>query len=272
MLEARQNILIRTSNPSIEPRQTNFVTSLDTDKRASKPMNNNACMPEFSNSRPYPPDVGTTAAFFDVDGTLLPGTYGERIFIRYLLDYNVLTFKHLARYLISVIVRDNPFRRQSWEQNKMYLKNLPTAQLREYARKCYCERISPRLSGKGLSTVAEHLRKGHRVFLVSASLRWLVESLGEQIGAHGLLATRLAAEDASLTGHTLGGFLYGQSKAALLRRWISWWNIDPNSSFAYSDHHSDIPMLEMVGHPVAVNPSRRMRRHALERGWRVETF
>ena len=235
-------------------------------------MNNDAYMPESSNSHPYPPDAGTTAAFFDVDGTLLPGAYAERIFIRYLMDENILTWKNLARYSISVLTGGNPLKRQAWERNKMYLKNLPADQLRDRARECYRRRISSCLSSKARSRVAEHLGKGHRVFLVSASLRWLVEPLGEELGTHGLLATQLASENGSLTGYTLGGFIYGQNKAALLRRWISWWNVDAGSSFAYSDHHSDIPMLEMVGHPVAVNPSRRMRRHALERSWKVEAF
>jgi HAD superfamily hydrolase (TIGR01490 family) len=223
-------------------------------------------------THPKPSSNAQTAAFFDVDGTLLPGAFAEQIFIRFLLDENVLTWKHLARYTLSVLTSGNPFKRQAWERNKMYLKNLPADELREWARKCYHQRISSRLSSKARSRVARHLDNGHRVFLVSASLRWLVESLGENLGAHGLLATRLACQDGSLTGHTLGGFLYGESKAALLRRWISWWNVDASSSFAYSDHHSDIPMLEMVGYPVAVNPSRRMRKHALAHGWQVESF
>jgi len=222
--------------------------------------------------RQKPSGKAQTAAFFDVDGTLLPGVYAERIFIRYLLDENILTWKNLARYGISVLTGGKPYKRQAWERNKMYLKNLTADQVRDQATKCYRQRISSCLSSKARSRVAEHLANGHRVFLVSASLRWLVEPLGEELGTHGLLATQLASEDGSLTGHTLGGFIYGQNKAALLRRWISWWNVEAIRSFAYSDHHSDIPMLEMVGRPVAVNPSRRMRRHASRRGWKVEAF
>ena len=103
----------------------------------------------------------------------------------------------------------------------------------------------------------------------SGAFRELVELL---LNDKTLAATQLASENGSLTGHTMGGFIYGQNKAALLHRWISWWNVDAGSSFSYSDHHSDIPMLEMVGHPVAVNPTRKMRRHATEHGWRVESF
>jgi HAD superfamily hydrolase (TIGR01490 family) len=212
------------------------------------------------------------AAFFDVDGTLLPGTFGEGIFIRYLLDHKVLTWKHMARYLVCVLSGGGFFRRLAWERNKMYLKGLEAEVAREWAQRCFRDRVLQRLSNKGLAAVGDHLRRGHSVYLVSASLIDLVEPLQEYLHAHGVLATRLASEAGYLNGNTRGGFVYGQRKVELLHQCASQCNIDLDQSFAYSDHHSDIPLLEMVGHPVAVNPDKKLHRHAVKRGWPVKDF
>jgi len=212
------------------------------------------------------------AAFFDVDGTLLPGTFGEGIFIRYLLDHRVLTWKHLARYIISVLSGGDFFRRVAWERNKIFLQGLGVDVIRKWAQRCFGDRILPRLSKRGLAAVKGHLREGHRVFFVSASLSDLVEPLRKHLQAHGVLATRLASEGGYLIGDTQGDFVYGQRKAELLCQFASMWHIDLDHSFAYSDHHSDIPLLEMVGHPVAVNPDKELLRHAMKRGWPVEMF
>lgn len=213
-----------------------------------------------------------TAAFFDVDGTLIPGTYAERIFIRYLMSKRALTWKNLARYSLSVIAGGKLLRRQAWEQNKTYLRGQRARAIQELAQGCFRDRIRSRLSPRALAVVEDHLLRGHRVYLISASLSYLVDPLQRHLGAHGALATQLTEENGRLTGQIKGGFLYGQRKAKLLSQWISRWNIDPGLSFAYSDHHSDIPLLEMVGHPVAVNPDGKLRHHARRRGWPVEIF
>lgn len=224
----------------------------------------------FKQSKPSATD--SPAAFFDVDGTLLPGTFGEGIFIRYLVGHRVLTWKHLARYIISVLSGGDFFRRVAWERNKIYLKGLGVDVIRKWAQRCFGDRILPRLSKRGLAAVKGHLRKGHRVFFVSASLIELVEPLRKHLQAHGVLATQLASEGGYLIGDTPGGFVYGQRKAELLCQFASMWHIELDHSFAYSDHHSDIPFLEMVGHPVAVNPDEELLGHARKRGWRVATF
>ena len=212
------------------------------------------------------------AAFFDVDGTLLPGTFGEGIFIRYLLDHKVLTGRHMARYLICVLSGGDFFRRLAWERNKMYLKGLEAEVVQKWAQRCFRDRVIQRLSNKGLAAVGDHLRRGHSVYLVSASLIDLVEPLREYLHAHGVLATRLASEAGYLDGNTRGGFVYGQRKVELLHQCALQCNIDLDRSFAYSDHHSDIPLLKMVGHPVAINPDKKLRRYALKHGWSVKGF
>lgn len=219
-----------------------------------------------------PSATGSIAAFFDVDGTLLPGAYGEGIFIRYLLEKKVLTWKNLARYVISVLAGGNFLHRLAWERNKNYLKGQRAEEIRGWAERCFRERILSRLSERGLAAVQDHLRQGHRVLLVSASISDLVEPLRQHLDVHGALATRLASRDGCLTGRTHGPFVYGGRKAKLLRRWATRRHMNLRRSYAYSDHHSDIPLLEMVGHPVAVNPDEKLRRHARKCGWPVVAF
>ncbi len=99
-----------------------------------------------------------------------------------------------------------------------------------------------------------------------------MHSLKEFLGADWLIATELARRDGLLTGQIAGVHPRGQNKRCSWRNWPANQGLDLSRAFAYGDHGEDVPVLECVGHPVAVNPTRLLKREAQGRGWPVEFF
>jgi len=109
------------------------------------------------------------------------------------------------------------------------------------------------------------------VYIASAALQEVVEVISSKLGFEGAIASRAEVRDGAYTGR-LERRLYGDAKADALRELAGEQEIDLSGSTAYSDSYTDVPFLEAVGHPVAVNPDRALRRVAAERGWPVQRF
>jgi HAD superfamily hydrolase (TIGR01490 family) len=120
--------------------------------------------------------------------------------------------------------------------------------------------------------IDEHRWQGRMVYLVSAAPAEIVDPVAQHLGAHGAVASvaRIGA-DGRYTGD-LERYAYGHEKAALICHLAGRDGLDLSGSFAYSDSATDLPMLEVVGHPVAVNPDRALRRIAQLRGWEILRF
>jgi phosphoserine phosphatase len=125
---------------------------------------------------------------------------------------------------------------------------------------------------EALELMELHRAAGHRVYLVSASPEEIVLPLAELLGVDGAICSRGEVdEQGCYTGH-MAFYAYGESKATAMREIATRTGIDLEASSAYSDSATDLPMLEAVGRPVAVNPDRPLAKVARERGWEVRHF
>ena len=109
------------------------------------------------------------------------------------------------------------------------------------------------------------------MYVVSAALQEIVDALADDLGFDGALGTICEVEDGVYTGRPVRS-LHGVAKAVAVQELADREGLDLGASTAYSDGHSDLPFLEAVGHPVAVNPDRELRRVAEARGWPVLRF
>ena len=128
--------------------------------------------------------------------------------------------------------------------------------------------VDPLVYDEAVSLIEEHHLAGRDVVIVSASGAEVVEPIGEMLGADRVVATRMQVVDGRYTGE-IDYYAYGENKAAAMRRLAEEHDYDLARSYAYSDSITDLPMLEAVGHPYAVNPDRELRRQAAARGWPV---
>jgi len=215
------------------------------------------------------------AAFFDLDRTLLrrssalalAGSFRERGLIsrRQLLNAAAWQLLFVARGASHEAVRS------AAEDGLRVLAGYRVADLRELVAEAMEPVLRPLVYAEPLRLVEQHRQRGERVFVVSATLQEIVEAIAEDLGFDGALGTICEVRDGSYTGRAVRA-LHAEAKAECLQEVAEREGLDLAACTAYSDSHTDLPFLEAVGHPVAVNPDRELRRIAADRGWPVLDF
>jgi HAD superfamily hydrolase (TIGR01490 family) len=210
--------------------------------------------------------MNRVVAIFDVDQTLVQG-YTERFFFRYLVRRGLLSRFRALAYLGQVACRP-----RTRFQDKSYLEGLPVADVVSLAQQCYREDIAPRVSPGGLACVLEHQAQGHAIVLLSGSLSLLLTPLQEELGADWLIATELQRRNGRFTGAIAGLHPRGPNKLRLLQELSRTQGFDLSQAYAYGDHIQDAHLFRSIGHPVAVNPSRALKREAHQHHWPIRYF
>ena len=216
------------------------------------------------------------AAFFDLDKTVIAKA-SMVAFGRPLLREGLISRPLLVRALWSQLV----FQRLGADEDRMrkfrasalrITRGWEQARISAIVRETLIEVIEPIVFDEALQLIRDHQDAGRRVFIISASPEEIVAPLAQYLGVDEAIASRaLLDEDGRYTGE--GEFYsYGPYKAEAMHTASERQGIDLEASYAYSDSMTDLPMLEAVGHPVAVNPDRELARIALERGWEVVHF
>jgi HAD superfamily hydrolase (TIGR01490 family) len=131
--------------------------------------------------------------------------------------------------------------------------------------------LRPLVYAEPLHLVQHHRARGEKVYVVSATLQEIVDHIAEDLGFDGAIGSTCEIVDGLYTGRSLRA-AHGDGKAEALRELAAAEQLDLGASTAYSDSYSDVPFLEAVGHPVAVNPDRRLRKIARARGWPTIRF
>jgi HAD superfamily hydrolase (TIGR01490 family) len=205
----------------------------------------------------------TAAAFFDLDRTLMAGSSA------YHFGRAMYKAGHLTRGQIA---------RDAIEQVRFRLRGASDAAVNQLlARvqegiKGHRVGILPRVYPQMLDVVRSHQDVGRPCYIATAASQPAAEKLSQALVMEGAIGTRWETDDGVYTGRLEGPFAYGEGKASALREFAAEHGIDLEQSWAYTDAASDLPMLEAVGHPVAVNPDAGLADLARERGWEVLRF
>jgi HAD superfamily hydrolase (TIGR01490 family) len=216
------------------------------------------------------------AAFFDLDKTVIARAsmlaFGRPLhragYISRWLVVRALYGQVVYRYLGADEGRMEKMRAASLRMAKGWHRD----HVRSLVRETLTEVIEPIVYAEALELMRAHRDEGRRVFIVSSSPEEIVLPLAEYLGVDEAIATRAEVdEDGRYTGH-VEFYAYGHHKATAMQAAAALHGIDLAASYAYSDSATDIPMLAAVGHAVAVNPDRELRRTALARGWEVRMF
>ena len=133
-------------------------------------------------------------------------------------------------------------------------------------------RLIERVRPEAKRLLERHRRAGRDTFIVSAAPQEIVEPLAHALGMTGGIGTRSQVENGVYTGELDGPFCYGEGKVEAMKNLASWNGYDLAQSYAYSDSASDLPMLDVVGHPVVVNPDSKLEREARRNGWPIVIF
>lgn len=216
------------------------------------------------------------AAFFDLDRTLMSGSSGAQ-FGRAAYRAGLVSRGQVIRWGVDHLrfrlrgASDADTDALVAAVNDL-LRGVPARTLRRMLPDLL-EGILPRIYPQMLAEVRSHQDSGRPAFIVSAASNGVVEVLARVLDMEGGIGTRYEVDDDGLyTGRLIGGLNYGELKVEPMRRFAADHGIDLGESWAYSDSVSDLPMLELVGHPVVVNPDAPLARIAAERGWPVMRF
>lgn len=215
------------------------------------------------------------AAFFDLDRTLIRRASALAL-APALRRRGIIGRKDLAKAALWQLVfvtrgAGDERVRDAAENGMRYLAGLPVAELDALVVDSLEDVLRPLVYAEPLRLVDQHRGRGEPVYIVSATLQEIVGHIARDLGFDGALGTVAEIEDGVYTGRALRP-LHGEAKAEAVRELAAAEGLDLTASTAYSDSASDLPFLEAVGNPVAVNPDRRLRRLARERGWPVLVF
>ena len=216
------------------------------------------------------------AAFFDLDKTVLARSsmmaFAPAFFRAGLLQrHNLL--KGAASQLVYVRWGAGPRRVARIQRSVLSVTcGWDQAEVRRLVGAGMDDAVDPITYAEAVTLIAEHRAAGRRIVLVSAAPEELVEPIGTRLGADTVIASRAVLDERGRYSGRLERYAYGPAKAELVEDLARREGIDLEQSWAYSDSITDLPMLEAVGHPVAVNPDRALRRVALLRGWEVARF
>ena len=215
------------------------------------------------------------AAFFDLDRTLikrssvlaLAGSFRRRGLIS-----RVDLVKSAFWQVLFVLRGASAERvRSAAEDGMKILEGFSVAEMQHLVGDAMETVLRPLVYEEPLHLLERHRERGERVYIVSATLQEIVQHIADDLGFDGAIGSTCEIVDGIYTGRTLRA-AHGAGKAQALRDLAAAEGFDLGRSTAYSDSYSDVPFLEAVGHPVAANPDRKLRRIAAERGWPVVRF
>ena len=209
-----------------------------------------------------------SCAVFDLDGTIIDNS-SERVFLKYLLERGELPLRNLSQWLLDFI-RTRDLRQA--KANKVYLKGLDYQHICDLAQICFTERLVERISPKVFDLIEFHRAEGRSIVILSGSLELLVRLFYEHLKADLMIGYALEVIEEKITARGVGLNPYGENKAKLVQELAETHNFDLSESYAYGNHHSDAHKLKRVGHPVAVNPDRKLREIASANDWQIEQF
>lgn len=212
-----------------------------------------------------------TLAIFDLDNTLLAGdsdhAWGEFLVGHGLVEAGWYQAKNdgfyadycrgeldviaYSEFVFSVLAREEAATLAAWHQDFMR------------------EKVSQMILPKGRELLARHRDAGHRLLIITATNRFITAPIAAELGVSDLLATEPEMQQGRYTGKVAGIPCYQHGKIERLQQWLQEHNESAEGAWFYSDSRNDIPLLEFVTHPIAVDPDTALRAHAASNSWPV---
>ncbi|ABY24440.1 phosphoserine phosphatase [Renibacterium salmoninarum ATCC 33209] len=216
------------------------------------------------------------AAFFDVDNTLMRGASLFHV-ARKMYQKKAFTLRQASGFAwkqLKFILRgENMEDIHSVQNSALTLAaGITTDFIANVGQEVYDEMIASKIWPGARALAEQHLRVGRKVWLVTATPVEVAEVIASRLHLTGALGTVGEVEDGVYTGRLVGDILHGPAKAVAVENLAKEHQLDLARSWAYSDSFNDVPLLSLVGHPVAINPDAKLRRHARDNNWPIYDF
>ncbi|WP_375176754.1 histidinol-phosphatase [Marinobacter mobilis] len=212
-----------------------------------------------------------TLAIFDLDNTLLAGdsdhAWGEFLVEAGIVDaerYRKANDQFYQEYLNGELDIHHylSFALEPLAQHD-------TAQLMQWRQQFVDQKIRPIMQDKATELLDHHRHQGHTLMIITATNHFVTEPVAELLGIEHLIATNPEQVNGRYTGRVAGTPSFQDGKVTRLQEWLDYHNASLEGAWFYSDSHNDIPLLEKVCHPVAVDPDPTLQRLAQQKGWDI---
>jgi len=226
-----------------------------------------------------PPATATgprVAAFFDVDNTIIRGASAFHL-AHGLYGRGFFSLRDIA-WAAAMNARYQLFGENTEQIAEIRSSALSimtghsVAEVVAIGEEVYDQVLELRIFPGTRALLDDHLAAGHQVWLVTATPVEIGELIARRLGATGCIGTVAEHRDGFYTGRLVGDLLHGRAKASAVQALAERDGIDLRASYGYGDSANDVAVLSSLGHPVAINPDKRLRRHAREAGWPVREF
>lgn len=209
-------------------------------------------------------------ALFDLDNTLLGGdsdhAWGDYLCTRGILDADTYKARNDEFYQDYLAGRLDLNAYLNFTLEILAATNV--AQLDEWHRDFMRDCIEPIMLPKAAALLQQHRDAGDKLVIITATNRFVTGPIAERLGVETLLATEVEKVDGRYTGRSFDVPCFKEGKVTRLNRWMEENGYDLQDSYFYSDSMNDLPLLEIVAHPVVVDPDPRLHDEAKRRGWK----
>jgi HAD superfamily hydrolase (TIGR01490 family) len=216
------------------------------------------------------------AAFFDLDKTVIATSsvmaLGGTLYRDGLISKRTIVRGIYAQVVYMLVGADENKMDRMREAMLTITRGWDQQRVKELVRETLDDVLTPIIYAEALDLIDEHHKAGRKTVIISSSPAETVEPIGEYLGVDDVIATRARIDNEGRYTGELEFYAYGPRKADAIREMAVAEGIDLAASYAYSDSITDLPMLELVGNPVVVNPDRELARVARERDWEVQYF
>ncbi|MFA5786623.1 MAG: HAD-IB family hydrolase [Actinomycetota bacterium] len=215
------------------------------------------------------------AAFFDLDKTVIAKSstlaFGKQLYRGGLVTRSMLVKGAYAQIVYLLVGADEKKMERMREALLELTRGWEREKVERLVREALAEIVDPIVYQEALDLIALHRNQGRAVCILSSSPEEIVKPLAEYLGVDHAIGSRAEVEDGAYTGR-LTFYCYGANKVDAMKAVARRDRLDLEGSYAYSDSITDLPMLEAVGHPTAVNPDKDLREVAEERDWEILEF
>ena len=217
-----------------------------------------------------------TAAFFDVDGTIVSTTI-----VHYYVQFRSCLLPAflrpfwLAWFALKVVYYFFLDKVSRTRFNLVFYRNyrgLNAESVKQLAGEQFETYVRPKLFPPALDCIREHQNRGDLIVLVTGSLDFIIQPLADYLQADAALTVQLEEAHGQFTGELTTPPLSEAEKVRAIQTVVERYNVDLDASYAYGDSRADLPMLECVGNPIVVNPSKGLRQVAIESGWEISEW